>query len=381
MTAPAFDTADDALPDVELINFDRKTTHGLPFLLLKDIRNEPISKRHLIKGVMARGETSAWIGPPGSMKSALMAQAAICVSSGTDWHCKKNKGAAGVVYFALERVDLVVRRLRAHVDRLGLGELPIAIVSSPINLMTPKMVQSVIKTIQSAELSFGLPVGLAIFDTFAKLVAAGGGDEDKAKDQGAVFANIQRIKNEIDAHIALIGHTGKDETRGARGSNAILGDVDLMITITGDDIKTATVAKANDYPEGPLFSFKSEMHEFGIDEDGDSISVNIVADAAIEVEQAGSRKFRKRLPRAAQICLRALHQALAQAGCPAPSSTTIPVGQRVVARNEWRRFAYNLDVSYSKEPRARQQAFNRGLDALLLEGAVGMWEDHVWPIS
>src|SRR6267142_5984168 len=76
-----------------------------------------------------------------------------------------------------------------------------------------------------------------------------------------------------------------------RGSNAILGDVDLMITITGDDIKTATVIKANDYPEGPLFSFKSEVHEFGLDEDGDVISVNIVADAAIE--QAENRKLRK----------------------------------------------------------------------------------------
>jgi hypothetical protein len=48
--------------------------------------------------------------------------------------------------------------------------------------------------------------------------------------------------------------------------------------------------------------------------------------------------------------------------------------------NAVRRFAYNLGVSYSKEQRARQQAFNRGLKALLSEGAVGIWEDYVWPI-
>ena len=59
--------------------------------------------------------------------------------------------------------------------------------------------------------------GLVIFDTFAKLIAAGGGDEDKAKDQGRVFSNIERIKSELELainsrpHVALVGHTGKDE--------------------------------------------------------------------------------------------------------------------------------------------------------------------------
>jgi hypothetical protein len=382
MTAPAFDTVEDALRDAELVNFDRRTTRGLPFIFLKEIRNIPISKRYLIKGVMARAETSAWIAPPGGMKSALMAHASFCVASGADWLGKKNKGAAGVVYFALERSDLVVRRIKAHFEKAGLGELPIAIVSYPVNLRTPKMVPMIIETIRSAESSFGLPVGLVIFDTFAKLIAAGGGDEDKARDQGAVFANIQLIKNEIDAHIALVGHTGKDETRGSRGSNAILGDVDLMVTIAGDDmIKTATVIKANDMPEGPLFSFKSEVREFGFDEDGDVISVNIIGDVAIDSDRIGSRKLGKKLPEAALTCMRALHQAMVEAGYLAPSSSAIPVGQRVVARDDWRRFAYSLGVSTSKELRARQLAFSRGVEALLSAGAVGILDNHCWPLS
>ena len=92
-----------------------------------------------------------------------------------------------------------------------------------------------------------------------------------------MFANMQRVKNNTGVHVALIGHTGKDESRGARGSNALLGDVDVMVTIGGDEIKTATVTKANDAPEGELFSFKSEIHEFGADEDGDPVTVNIVS--------------------------------------------------------------------------------------------------------
>ena len=52
-----------------------------------------------------------------------------------------------------------------------------------------------------------------------------------------------------------------------------------MVSISGETIKTATVTKANDRAEGPLFSFQSEVHEFGLDEDGDPITVNFVVPA------------------------------------------------------------------------------------------------------
>jgi hypothetical protein len=100
---------------------------------------------------------------------------------------------------------------------------------------------------------------------------------------------VQRVKNATGVHVALIGHTGKDESRGARGSNAQVGDVDLMVSISGDEIKTVTVTKANDAPEGPLFSFKSEVHDFGTDEDGDPITVNVVSSDAISQSEGKPR--------------------------------------------------------------------------------------------
>jgi hypothetical protein len=262
--------------------------HALPFRLFDDIAAEPLARRWLFKGIMARGETSAWIAPPGGLKSALMAEASVCAAAGLDWHGKRSKGPVGVVYFALERADLVLRRLQAHRERMNLSRLPIAVVSTTFNLMSEKTVPTVVATIREAEVCFGMPVGLVNFDTFAKLIAAGGGDEDKAKDQGAVFANVQRIKEQTDVHVALVGHTGKDESRGARGSNAILGDADVMVKLTGDQIRTATILKANELPEGPLFNFKSELHQLGQDEDGDAITINIACHSDDDGNPAGS---------------------------------------------------------------------------------------------
>lgn len=273
--------------DIRAVQKDRAATlRGYPFVTFDEMDVEQPAKAWLIKGIFARGETSAWIAPPGAMKSALLAQAAICVGAGLDWHGHRNKGAAGVVYFAIERADLVKRRLRAHKRLLGLDGTPICVSSSMIDLTHPEAAKRFIDTIRDAQTILRTDIGLVIIDTFAKLIAAAGGDENSAKDQGAIYGNIQRVKGATGVHVALIGHTGKDESRGARGSNAMLGDVDVMVELSGEDVRTATVTKANDAPEGPLFSFKSEVHEFGTDEDGDPISVNVVSSQEVSVQSA-----------------------------------------------------------------------------------------------
>lgn len=349
---------------------------GYPLTYFDDLSAQTVGKRWLIKGIFARGETSAWIAPPGGMKSALMAQASICVAGAMDWHGLKNKGRAGVVYFALERADLVKRRLRAHRERLQLGSLPIAVAQATINLMSPTTVPAVLVTIREAEQKFGCGVGLVIFDTFAKLIAAGGGDEDKARDQGATFANIQRVKDGADIHVAIVGHTGKNEERGARGSNAILGDADVMVSIAGDFVRTANVTKANDGPEGALFSFKSEIHDFGVDEDGDPISVNIVSDEAVPVEQSSIQP--KTLPPSTITALRALAEALDDRGINPPVSPQIPPGvRRVVTIENWREYAYRKGISDGGD-RAQQKAFKKAFDGLISTCRVGVWEGQVW---
>jgi hypothetical protein len=82
----------------------------------------------------------------------------------------------------------------------------------------------------------------------------------------------------------------------------------IMVEISGDIVRTATVTKANDMPEGSLFSFKSEIHEFGIDEDGDPISVNVVSDEEVSVQVAAKPAERK-LSENQRVMFRLLHDA------------------------------------------------------------------------
>jgi AAA domain len=89
--------------------------------------NKPESDQVLWKGdaviEIARGETSAWIAPPGAGKSALQTEIAIHCAAQRDWRGHKAKAACGVVIFALERADLYRRRLQAYRMRDGLQGL------------------------------------------------------------------------------------------------------------------------------------------------------------------------------------------------------------------------------------------------------------------
>ena len=183
--------------------------------------------------------------------------------------------------------------------------------------MNSGCVPTIIDTVRTAEAHFGCPVGLIIIDTFNKGIAVGGGDESSAKDQNITAANLQRVQDQIDVHIALIGHTGKDESRGARGSNAHLGDVDMMVQISVDgDVRTATITMINDGVEGVLTRFKLKPVTMGQDEDGDDITTAIVSDDQLDTEKEMSRaKLNKSQRRAMEL----LERCLGDEGEPAPN--------------------------------------------------------------
>ena len=251
---------------------------SLPLTFYRDLK-EAKRKDWNIKNVMACGEVSSWFGPPGSGKSAILTDIAIVGASNQQRRGYRIKENFACIYFALERADLVKRRMIAHRLRDKLpDDLPIAISGGVIDVMSRSCVDLIVDVIKRTEDQLSRRVGLGIFDTWGKAIAAGGGDEQQAKDQNIALANMRRVLDKVSIHIATIGHTGKDESRGERGSNANQGDIDLEVQISGEaTIKSAVVTKANDQPLGPLTSFQLEPFDFGPDEDDDPFRTYIVA--------------------------------------------------------------------------------------------------------
>ncbi|MBR0710133.1 AAA family ATPase [Bradyrhizobium liaoningense] len=347
---------------------------GIPLDYYENFGNA-VPKTWIFKGALAIGETSSFVGPPGSGKSALLASAALHAAIGADWRGYRSKQHVGVVYFALERGQLAKRRMMAMA---GPPNLPIAVASQVLDLVHPGCVQIIVDTIRSAATHFGHPVGLVIIDTYPKGIAAGGGDENSATHQNIAAANLRRVHERVAVHIALIGHTGKDETKGPRGSNAHLGDVDMMVQISvAGDVRTAAIVKNNDGPEGVLTQFTVKAVTLGQDEDGDDITTAVVVD---EVPAGGTAGRRANLTSTQRKAMDMLLRCILDFGEPAPATSDYPKGVKTVTVKQWREACLKGGLSPGGTDESAGRAFRRAMADLDRMKMVSTWDGLVWVV-
>jgi hypothetical protein len=95
-----------------------------------------------------------------------------------------------------------------------------------------------------------LKPALVVIDTLAR--ASGGLNENDARDMNQFVRFLDKIREVLDCAILVIHHTGKDDSRGARGSNALTGAIDAAFEVKADK-RTKSVAvwcrRQKDAPE------------------------------------------------------------------------------------------------------------------------------------
>lgn len=96
----------------------------------------------------------------------------------------------------------------------------------PVNLGDPNGVDSG----YLAEIAAEHLADLVIVDTLARAMT--GADENSARDMGVFVANAEAVARRIGGLLLPVHHTGKDETKGMRGSSAAFGGADVVIGCT-----------------------------------------------------------------------------------------------------------------------------------------------------
>jgi hypothetical protein len=353
--------------DAQIIELERRRR----FTLYADL-NANSTKDWQVHNLLGAGEASAMYGKPGDGKSVLAQDLGLHVAAGWDWHGRGVKRGA-VVYIALERRKLVERRAIAFRARYRVPELPFAIVGGVHDFRDPRTATDIAAVVREVEQATGETVVLIIIDTISRALC--GGDENSPKDMGAIVNATSLLQDKTKAHVLWLHHMPMDGSDRMRGHGALLGALDTTIhVVKTDGIRTATVVKANDSEEGERITFGLESVVIGQDADGNETSAPIV----VPLEAAKPVAKPQRVPRAAQTALRALAKAIEECGENAPASNHIPTGTRITTIDRWRQYAYNMGISASEEPRAKQKAFKEGSDRLIADQQVAVWADHVW---
>lgn len=211
----------------------------------------------LIAGLLTTDGFSVVYGPPGSLKTFLVLDQCLHICANRPWHGRAVRSGK-VLYVAGEGVRGIARRIKAWCLRYEVdpSELPFRLLAASINLSQPEVVKKLIRTAVAQMEEDGECVALVVIDTVARSIP--GLDENSAQEMGTFVSAVEKIKLGIGSHLLGVHHSGKDETRGARGSNALLGAVDTMVRVKRDkDRLTVEIEKQKDDDEGEPIQFRT----------------------------------------------------------------------------------------------------------------------------
>jgi hypothetical protein len=215
-------------------------TRGAPPPLLDDaaIVNlpEPVM---LVPGRVPSRALVALVGDSSIGKTFVALGFALSVASRSTWLGAPIAKAGRAVYVAAEGAPAA----RIGAWKLAHGfdldtSLGLHVWSGAIQLLEHAEVTRFIAAVRPLQ-----PV-MVVFDTLARCLV--GGDENSAKDMGLAVAALDRVRIELDTTVVVLHHTNRAGT-GERGSGALRGACDAMLTLTkADDLLQLSCTKQKD---------------------------------------------------------------------------------------------------------------------------------------
>jgi hypothetical protein len=327
----------------------------------------------LIKGVLDQNGTSLIFGESGTGKTFLALDIAFHIARGMSWNGRTTTQGA-IVYVITEGAYNFRKRLEAIRQHNDIQDHPpLYVVMSSIDLRSgvsdaATLNREIKQLVEREELD---GVSLIVIDTLAR--AMSGGDENTPVDMGKFIKHCDRIRTETGAHLMIIHHSGKDQSRGARGHSSLRAAVDTEIEITGggDNVITAEITKQRDGETGGKFCFRLETIEISQDADGEAEKSCVLV--PVDVPAASKPGLKGQKHRAMNILM----------DCIADRGETRPVKighdpVLCVTIEEYREALKLNNISVSDKPDSIDKAIRRAIEGLNNAGMTESYGDYIW---
>jgi hypothetical protein len=222
------------------------------------IQDEPV--KWLIHGVLPQGAFSALYGPPGSFKSFIALDIAHSIATGRPWMGKEVTEAGAVLYIAGEGFGGIGARIKAlKIHHQTEDGAPIYVIRHQLNLRSSiEDFNALVLAVEILVQQSGIEFKQIVIDTLAR--AFGGGDENSASDMMQFVVTCGHIQQIVQgAGLLFIHHSGKDSSRGMRGSSSLLAAVDTELELLRieDSMKgLVRIAKQKDGSDNERYGFE-----------------------------------------------------------------------------------------------------------------------------
>jgi hypothetical protein len=218
----------------------RKTSRFSP-LSYRDIQNMP-PPVYLIDQVLTEEGIGFLYGPPGSRKSFVALDMCCSIATGRPWG-EQSVQAGQTVYCTNEGTAGIGARVKAWAEVNGepqdfrfVPDLPL--LTSDIEL------KDLIDALDEGGIT---NPKLLVIDTLARATA--GADENSAQDMSSALKGLTMLQKRLNCTILVVHHSGKDQTKGMRGSTAMWGFADTVLRVDAED--EFTTVSIDKQKEGP----------------------------------------------------------------------------------------------------------------------------------
>jgi hypothetical protein len=187
--------------------------------------------RWLMEGIIPEEGFIGLYGAPGSGKSFIALDWAMCISEGRPWLGRYKTKQSPVVYVAAEGGRGIQQRVRAWMSYYGYRELPaMYYLLSPLYVRTEGTVEKFLDELATLDIW----PGLLVLDTLSR--SFGGGEENASADMGHFVDRVTQLATGRRMAVLVVHHKNATGLR-ERGNTAFRGATDAMFACNAEKDK------------------------------------------------------------------------------------------------------------------------------------------------
>lgn len=243
---------------------------------------------HLVRGLFPQVGTTCLYGAPGTGKSFVALDVVLSVAAGLDVLGRKSLQGAAIYLSTEGRSGMRARAVAWGLARdIDISDLPVALIEEPMNLRNADVVATLIDRIRRLETNSGVPCRFICVDTLSQCLFA---NENHPEQMAEFTGEMTRIANALSTQVCVVHHSGKDKTKGARGSSVINGNFDTLLALDEGNCEGQLVLSTDKQKNDA----KSAVHIMlervacGVDDDDELVYSLVVSDDSGGIVEAGN---------------------------------------------------------------------------------------------
>ncbi|EHR6714692.1 AAA family ATPase [Vibrio parahaemolyticus] len=248
----------------------------------------------LVKGLIPMNSMVGLVGASGSGKSFVVQELVHCISEGKPFLGKKTSQGACIV-IAGEGAEGMKKRFRGVELANNIFTNKVALIPHAVLITINEQAAMLENTIHAVQEDTGNKVKVIIVDTVNRSFE---GDENSPSDMGRFIQAWDRIRYKFpDMSVVFVHHTGKDQSKGARGHSSFKGALDTELMVVKGERKSSYElrnTKQKDAEEAPNVLVQLSSIELDICcDDGVPITTLALIDIPQELVESTSCPYLK----------------------------------------------------------------------------------------